>query len=83
MFALMAGNPYKNRHFPCEALNQTWAADRGIQKLEKEAEKHRTKFTFPIKMSNKSKCSCLAVPAAGRTCMPRCDITVNCRIDAD
>ena len=45
---LMAENPYKHHHFPGEALNQTWAADRDFQKVEKEAEEHRTKSTFPI-----------------------------------
>ena len=33
----------KHRHFPCEALNQNWTGDRGFQKLEEDAEEHRTK----------------------------------------
>ena len=45
---LMAENPYKHHHFPGEELTQTWAADRDFQKVEKEAEEHRTKSTFPI-----------------------------------
>ena len=42
---LNAENPSS---FSGEALNQTWAADRDFQNVEKEAEEHRTKSTFPI-----------------------------------
>ena len=64
----------KHRHFPCEALNQTWTDDSSFQKLKEHAKEHHTRS-----VSHSEKINKLAqrwLPAAA------CMITVNCLIDA-
>ena len=43
----------KHRHFPCEALDQTWTGDGNFKKIEEDAIEHRARSFSNSEMINK------------------------------